>query len=111
MSKVVLQVEDCAFEAPRDVRDQEFQGFLYDSRVVNFQCIYSPSSTDSSSESDRIVQSVAPLLCFATQVAFQRAALSSAFRAVQAFPTVNRWCKSSQHMQRHRLDLFLVSYK
>ena len=111
MPKVVLQVEDCAFGAPRDVQGQEFQGFLYDSRVVNFQCIYSPSSTDSSSESDRIFQSVVPLLCFATKAAFQRAALSSAFRAVQAFPTVNRGRESSEIMQRHRLDLFLVSYK
>ena len=111
MPKVVLQVEDCAFGAPRDVQGQEFQGFLYDSRVVNFQCIYSPSSTDSSSESDRIFQSVVPLSCSATKAAFERAALSSAFRAVQAFPTVNRWWESSQLMEHHRLELFLLSYK
>ena len=111
MPKVVLQVEDCAFGAPRDVQGQEFQVFLYDSRVVNVQSIYSPSSTDSSSESDRIFQSVVPLSCSATKVALQSAELLSAFRAVQAFPTVNRGRELSQLMQRHRLDLFLVSYK
>ena len=110
MSNVVLQVEDCAFGAPRDVQGQEFQGFLYDSRVVNFQCIYSPSSTDSSSESDRIFQSVVPLSCSATKVVFQRAALSSAFRAVPAFPTVNRWWKPSEVMERHPSNL-LLSHK
>ena len=72
MPKVVLQVEDCAFGAPRDVQGQEFQVFLYDSRVVNFQCIYSPSSTDSSSESDRIFQSVVPFSCSSTQVGFAK---------------------------------------
>ena len=111
MSKVVLQVEDCAFGAPRDVQGQEFQGFLYDSRVVNFQCIYFPSSTDSSSEPKRNFQSVVPLTCSATKVALQSAELLSALRAVHAFPTVNRWWKSSENMESHRLELFLVSYK
>ena len=111
MPKVVLQVEDCALGAPRDVQGQEFQGFLYDSRVVNFQCIYSPPSTDSSSEPKRNVQSVVPLSCSATKVALQSADCLTAFRAVQAFPTVNRWWKSSRTMERHRLVLFLVSYK
>ena len=63
MAKVVLQVEDCAFGAPRDVQDQEFQGFWCDSRVVNFQWIRSPSSMDSSSEWQRFLQGFVPSQC------------------------------------------------
>ena len=63
MSKVVLQVEDCAFGAPGDVQGQEFQGFWCDSRVVNFQWIRSPSSMDSSSEWQRFLQGFVPSQC------------------------------------------------
>ena len=91
MSETVLQVEDCAFEAPRDVRDQEFQGFLYDSRVVNFQRIRSPSSMDSSSEWQRFLQGFVPSQCSLRVLALKLLCRIQEFSEYFELPTVGSY--------------------
>ena len=88
MTKVVLQVEDCAFGAPRDVQDQEFQGFWCDSRVVNFQWIRSPSSMDSSSEWQRFLQGFVPSQCSLRVLALKLLCRIQEFSEYFELPTV-----------------------